>query len=179
MSGFQNVEPFVPDDPCGCIGGTPTITSLVPSAADAESGAFTLTVNGTNFRPDSVVTWNGVARVTTYISSIQLTAAILAGDVLTAGTATVRVFNALPGCGTSGPATFTINCAGGVPMITSLDPASVVAGSPDFTLTVNGTNFRPDSIVRWGGSDRATVYVSSIQLTATILAADVAVSGTA
>lgn len=41
-------------------------------------------------------------------------------------------------------------------------------------LTVNGTNFVSSSTVNWNGSPRATQFVSSTHLTATILASDVA-----
>jgi hypothetical protein len=46
-------------------------------------------------------------------------------------------------------------------------------------LTVNGNNFVSTSVVRWNGTDRATTSVSATQLTATILASDLAVAGTA
>jgi hypothetical protein len=47
----------------------------------------------------------------------------------------------------------------------------------DFTLTVNGISFTANSVVRWNGSDRPTVFVSSTRLTATIFAADVSAIG--
>lgn len=68
----------------------------------------------------------------------------------------------------------------GVPVLTSLAPSSRVAGTGAFTLTVNGANFvNGTSVVRWNGSNRATTFVSSTQLTASISAADIASSGTA
>jgi hypothetical protein len=90
----------------------PTITTLVPSSIAAGSPAFSLTLNGTNFATNSSVMWNGSARVTTFVSTTQLTAAITAADVLTAGTASVTVVNPAPGGGTSAPATFTIGPTG-------------------------------------------------------------------
>jgi outer membrane protein assembly factor BamB len=65
------------------------------------------------------------------------------------------------------------------PQITNLSPASVTAGSPAFTLTVDGANFQSNSQVLWNGSPRTTTYVSGGQLTAQITVADVAASGTA
>src|SRR4029077_15216444 len=58
----------------------PTITTLSPNNKSAGSGAFTLTVNGTNFISSSVVQWNGSPRTTTFVSATQLTAAITAAD---------------------------------------------------------------------------------------------------
>ena len=67
-----------------------------------------------------------------------------------------------------------------VPTITSLSPASATAGGSAFTLTVNGIGFVDGaSTVFWNELDRATTFVSSTQLTASISAADVATAGTA
>ena len=52
-------------------------------------------------------------------------------------------------------------------------------GGPDFALTVNGTNFVSNSVVRWNGADRTTTYVNPGRLKAAILAADIAAVGTA
>jgi hypothetical protein len=62
--------------------------------------------------------------------------------------------------------------------VTSLSPASVAAGSPALTLTVNGSGFGSDSTVLWNGVSRATSFVSTNQLTAVITAADLATPGT-
>lgn len=66
-----------------------------------------------------------------------------------------------------------------VPAITSLSPSSAIIGSPAFTLTVNGVNFETGAAVRWNGAARTTTRVSSTQLTASILAADIASTATA
>jgi len=87
----------------------PAISSLSPSWKAPVTGAFTLTVNGSNFVSNSVVRWNGVARTTTFVNSTQVTAAILAGDIATAGTAAVTVLNPTPGGGTTSALTFTIS----------------------------------------------------------------------
>jgi hypothetical protein len=65
------------------------------------------------------------------------------------------------------------------PMLSSLSPASVRAGSHQFTLIVSGSNFAKGAVVRWKGLTRATAFVSSKQLKAIILANDVAVAGIA
>jgi hypothetical protein len=156
---------------------TPTITVISPATAVAGSGGFTLTITGTNFVNGSVVRWNGSDRTTGFVSSTVLTATIPASDVATAGTASVTVFNPTPGGGTSNTATFTITNP--LPTITAISPATTVAGSGGFTLTITGTNFVTNSVVRWNGSDRTTGFVSSTVLTATIPASDVATAGTA
>ena len=58
------------------------------------------------------------------------------------------------------------------PVVTSVSPSTVVTYDPDFILTVNGSGFVPESLVRWDGSDRNTTFVSETQLTALIPATD-------
>ena len=65
-----------------------------------------------------------------------------------------------------------------VPTITSINPSSCLAGSPQFTLTVNGTNFVSSSVVNWNGSGLTTTFVSATQLTAIVPAANVTTAGT-
>ena len=63
--------------------------------------------------------------------------------------------------------------ASNVPTVTLISPSSMTAGSPGFTLTVDGTDFISGSKVRWNGSDRKTTYVSATKLTAQIPASDI------
>src|SRR3989442_2804913 len=158
----------------------PTVTSLSPTSTNAGGVAFTLTVNGTNFVSGSVVQWNSSARTTTFVSATQLRATIMAADIATAGTASVRVFTPAPGGGNSNALTFTINLAPNpVPTIGSLTPGNATAGAGAFTLTVNGTNFVSGSVVPWNSSARTTTFVSSTQLQAAITVGDIATVGTA
>jgi outer membrane protein assembly factor BamB len=61
--------------------------------------------------------------------------------------------------------------------VSSLSPASAVAGGPAFVLTVTGVNFTPQSTVLWNGSPRTTTYVSGTQLTAQIGTGDITSAG--
>jgi hypothetical protein len=60
-----------------------------------------------------------------------------------------------------------------------LVPDATAPGGAGFTLTVNGGWFVPASVVNWNGSPRATTFVSGTQLTAAILASDIATASTA
>ncbi len=153
----------------------PTVSSIAPSSATAGSADFTLTVNGSGFISSSQVQWNGSNRTTTFVSSTELTAAIPASDLAVAGTANVTVVTPPPGGGTSPIVVFNITG----PRITSLNPTSAVAGGAAFTLSVTGTGFVSNSVVRWNGGDRTTTFVSDTQLTAAIPASDIATPGTA
>ena len=156
---------------------TPVISSLSPSSSQAGGSAFTLTVNGNNFISTSEVRWNNSPRTATYVSSTQLTAAIPAVDIATAGTSAVTVVNPAPGGGTSTAVNFVISNP--VPVISSLNPSSSQAGSAAFSLTVNGNNFISNSEVRWNNSPRPTTFISSSQLTAAITTSDISTAGTA
>ncbi|NOT54591.1 MAG: hypothetical protein HOP18_08305 [Deltaproteobacteria bacterium] len=158
----------------------PTMTTISPTWATAGTAGVTLTIDGTNFISGalgSVARWNGVNLATQYVSPTQLTATLSAVDLGSSGTAAVTVFNPAPGGGTSGAQQFTVIAP--VPTTTTLSPTTVTAGSAAFTLTVTGTNFIRNSVVRWNGADRATTYRSATQVTASITAADILSAGTA
>src|SRR5277367_1823027 len=83
--------------------GGPLITSLSPASAAPGSGAFTLTVNGSNFvapaaqTAGSTIAWNSGPLTTTFVNSTSLTASVPASDIATSGFASVSVFNSTPG----------------------------------------------------------------------------------
>jgi hypothetical protein len=154
----------------------PLLTSLSPTSISASNGAFTLTINGSNFVSGATVQWNGSARTTTYVNSTQLTAAIPTNDVATAGSAAITVNNPAPGGGTSSSQTFTITNP--PPTLTSLSPASTVVNGSPFSLTVTGTNFLASSVVNWNGSPKATTFIDPTTLTAAILVSDMTSANT-
>ncbi len=153
----------------------PVLASLAPTSATEGGAAFTLTVNGTGFVAASVVSFKGAAKATTFKSATQLTAAIAAADIATAGTANVAVTNPTPGGGTSASLQFTINNP--IVGITSIAPTSAISGGASFTLTVNGSGFVSGSVVNFNGSAKTTTFKSASQLTASIAAGDIAAGG--
>jgi hypothetical protein len=72
---------------------TPVISSISPETSNAGDSGFTLAVTGTSFYSPAVVLWNGSERVTTYVSSTELTAVITDTDLVLAGVATVTIYN--------------------------------------------------------------------------------------
>ena len=67
-----------------------------------------------------------------------------------------------------------------VPFINQpLVPEQKAPGSKGFTLTVNGTGFASDSVVYWNGTALTTTFVKESQLTAAVLASNVATAQTA
>ncbi len=149
-----------------------TVTSLTPPSAVAGGPGFTLTASGTGFAAGASIQWNGVALTTAFVNSGQLTATIAPGLVASAGTAIVRVTS---GGTTSSSLPFPINALA----LTTLSPAAGTAGSPAFTLAVNGAGFLPGMTVQWNGSPLSTTFVSARQLLAAVTADLIASSGAA
>jgi Tol biopolymer transport system component len=63
------------------------------------------------------------------------------------------------------------------PSITTTAPNAATATGLAFTLTVKGANFVQGSQVEWNGSSRTTTFVSSSELQAAIMSADLATPG--
>jgi hypothetical protein len=54
---------------------------------------------------------------------------------------------------------------GPAPVLSALNPASVVLGSPDLTLSCVGTDFTPDAVIVFNGFDEPTTVVSPTEVT--------------
>ena len=61
--------------------------------------------------------------------------------------------------------------------LTSLSPAAAVAGSPAFTLTLNGTGFTSGSVVSVNGAFPTVTFISGTQLSVAVTAAQIAKAG--
>jgi len=164
--------------PCSGQNPPPSITAISPAIQTAGSPAFALTVTGSGFGPGSVVQWNGASRVTTGTGT-QLSAAITAADIATAGTASVTVFMPAPGGGVSNPFVFVTGATNPTPTVTSISPGTVNAGSGPATITVNGTNFLAGAAVQWNGAPHAYALVNPTRLQIAATAADLASAGSA
>ena len=152
----------------------PAITSLSPAFTVAGGAVFTLTITGTNFTSTSAALWNTTKLATTYVNSTQLTVAVPASLIASAGTPSITVSTT---GGVSPAATFTINPP--APTITSLNPSIVLAGGAAYTLTITGTNFTTTSTVLWGSTPLTATYISAAQLTVSVPASLIANSGRA
>jgi subtilisin family serine protease len=159
----------------------PAITSVSPNQVPISSDS-TVTVTGTNFVPGSQVYFglslagSSGQLLTNYVSSTQLTATLLTTNTFEQGQFMLTVVNPAPGGGTSNA---VLTGVGVTPVIiTSLSPASVKAGSPAFTLTINGSGFRSNSSVTWGNTLLSPISVSATALQLSVTAAMVATAGT-
>jgi hypothetical protein len=141
----------------------PVVTSTNPSALRVNSGAITLTIYGSQFNSTAIVHWGATPLVTTYLQGSVLSALVPASLMATTGPVSITVTTA---GGTSAPVTFTVTPP--QPMITSLSPASALAGGAQFTLTINGSGFVLGSFASMGTPRLVTTYVSPTQLTAVV-----------
>lgn len=103
----------------------PVITNISPVSVLAGTGTFNLSVAGLNFVPGSVVRFNGIARITTYVSPNQVTAIIPGSDIAMTGTHAVHVINPAGNGGLSNAVLFDIS------------PTAITPGLPN-------TGFGPD-----------------------------------
>lgn len=158
-----------------------TIASLAPASAAPGGADFTLTVNGTGFATNDVVTWNGSQRTTTIapMTTTVATATITRDDIATAGTASVAVSTPNQVVATPSLSFMITGPSNSTPTVSSLSPSSATHGGGDFEMKVNGSGFGPDASVEWNGSFIATAFISSSQLVAYIQAAQIATMGSA
>ena len=156
---------------------TPSITSISPSTVNAGGTAFKLTVTGTNFLSGAVVKVNGVSHTSTVVSSTTVTTNVFASEITAPGQLSITVTNTGTGTTTSNAVTlFVVSSTG--PRVDSISPSTVAAGSPDFTLVLNGANFLSTDVMLVNGAQRPLGFVSATQVTGPIFAADVATPAT-
>jgi hypothetical protein len=162
------VNPNAPPNPA------PTVTSVLPSSLPAGSPDTWVTLTGTGFIPDS----QGIGCVTKYVSSTQILVLLPAADLaypIWQGVQ-INVTNPPPGGGTS--QAVYVQVVGQNPVITSISPSSVPAGSFGFNLTINGSGFIPYSTnVLFNGNGGQTTFVSPTQVIFAVIGAQVQTAG--
>ncbi len=144
----------------------PTITALDPAETTAGAGPLTVNIYGTGFFDDTAVYVNGISRPFTLLSQTLIQIIMTASDIETGGYLDITVSNLLPGGGLSTPSVFTV--LNPVPVLSSISPSSITAGSPEFTLTLTGNNFVNTSVVSFNGQQLQTTYINSTGLEAVV-----------
>jgi hypothetical protein len=115
-----------------------------------------LTITGVGFVTQTYISWNGQKLTTADILDsagdvVQVSATIPATLVATAGKASILTHNPFSGAGNNGlsnPLNFIISPTvqpNPIPLLQSLNPTSITAGSAAFTLTLTGANFVTNS----------------------------------
>ena len=139
--------------PSGISGSsTVTLTQPVPALWSTYPSSFTtgsnisMSLNGGNFLPTSIVQVNGVTWMSTYMSATAMTAT---GSLTTTGKFAVTVTNPGNGAQTSPPVNITVGAAPPPPVTVTVTPpsASVALGaSTTFSASVTGTT---NTAVTW------------------------------
>jgi sugar lactone lactonase YvrE len=124
---------------------TPAVGGLSPAVASAGGVAFTLTINGSGFEPNSAAYLGTSPLVTTFVSSTEITAAVPASAIGSAAISNVTVETPSPGGGTSNILQLEVDSAGsGVtpPSFTNTSAAVAPGSSATYAvkLPANSTN---------------------------------------
>lgn len=162
----------------------PQISTLTPSTVSAGTGGGDITIIGTNFAPSSVAIVNGSNRQTSFNPNLPtaLTLTLQQSDVVAAGQLKIAVLNP-PATGLNPPGggisnTAILNVVNPNPVVTNVNPGSIVAGSTTNTaITVAGSGFDAASQVLINGSGRPTTLNGS-SLVAQLASGDTANVGT-
>ena len=162
---------FAPTSPLDLfvLANTPTITSISPSSIAAITGSNVpqqVFIGGSGFAPNATVQANGKPVPVTSETPLNVIASLDASYFAAPGTISIVVSN--PGTPVISSNTMTINVTGPTAPSFTVYPNSAPAGSPDTTITLQGTGFYQDSTVYWNNTKLGTTYVGASQVTAVI-----------
>jgi hypothetical protein len=167
----------------------PTLTFITPASTSSGGPDVALTVNGSGFQNGAVVILQNAQTIstnplsTTFVSSTQLKATIPAALFVLPGSYSVSAVNPQPSDGPSNSESFTVSLGTyPVPILSSIFPTTVVAGSFGFGISANGNNFAPGAVLSFNGMPMPTTNsggIPALNLSATIPASAVVNAGTA
>ena len=160
----------------GNVTPTPAISSISPATLSAGASAQTITIMGSGFISSSVIEVGGVAEVTTYVSSTELTATVPAAQLASGAQLPIVVSNGSTTSSSGTPVNLVVNNPS--PTIASVSPSVELVNSSSSVVTVTGTNFVSTTAININGSARPTTYTSATQVSATLTAADLSAAGT-
>ena len=154
------------------VDGDMIIRSVTPSLVRAGGPAFTLTAEGSGFTAGTILRFDTVDLVTTFVSAERLTATVPASLIAKRLSTTVL---AVQGTSRSAPVTVEV---WPVPILRFVEPGFLTAGVGDTALLVDAYGIDQGSVVRWNGQPIPARY-SAVHLDATVPAALLANPGTA
>jgi hypothetical protein len=155
----------------------PVLTEMMPGGCATYAGNFTVLVWGSGFRAPMTLYFGGNPLPTRVLGPNMLEAEVSASHVLLPGAAGITVHD---GDGkVSNPLSFYISERRTPPVLTSVSPSMLAAGSGARTLMVEGAGFHPSSQVLWNGQPRSTAFVATNSLRVSLSAEDLQVAGTA
>ena len=158
----------------------PVVTAISPEQTYAGHPAMTLRVLGSHFVTDTFVSWDGIPRLGRYVSDTVFEVTLSSDDLASPATHPVTLGTPSPGGGSSSTFHFVVTPAPApnpLPSVTSLDPSSAAAGSPDLEVNVYGANFMPATLATWDWLATSNQFISSSHLILHIEAAKLSEAG--
>jgi hypothetical protein len=170
----------------------PSIDQVIPPEAEFGLEELTVLIYGSNFTPDSVVTYNGQPVPTSYLGSDALQATLSAEVLQAPGTGGLAVVNGpvavlgaagaaeASAASTSAVAAFHVAAPAEAPLpsIDHMAPGSVLLGTAETWIGIVGHGFAEgETVARWNGQARDTVVLNSSELLMRATANDLNVPG--
>jgi serine/threonine-protein kinase len=133
----------------------PALSSLSPASIPAGSPGVKVSISGSGFVPDKTqFLWNGSPRRANVVTEKDLTAELTKADLAVVKKASIAIQTP---AGKSITLPFEIE-GGQAPVIISLAPASIPAGSPGFALKIAMRGIVPGKTrLRWNGASGNTI----------------------
>lgn len=154
----------------------PLITDATPAVVPQYSADTTLQVSGLSFMPAIIALSSGMRLPVSYSSPVRISVTLPAALLARTGHYQVMVTNPGPG---GGRYYFSYRVTNPAPVLTSLSPATLGAGSAPPQIAIGGTGFNESSVVTLNGVARPTQFGSSTALYIAPLGADLATAGVA
>ena len=140
----------------------PVITSATPNTIDAGGPAFTLTIGVTAFGLRPAANWSGTPLVTTYVNDSTLSATVPAGLIAICGKYSLTVIDTQSNA-VSNSFAVIVN-----PVLTSISPSILPAGSGATTVTATGLGFSSNVYLTLIAGTRTTLATSHSGSTTTL-----------
>ncbi|MFZ3090030.1 MAG: hypothetical protein WA240_05320, partial [Nitrospirota bacterium] len=157
------------------INPVPQLSVLMPLEVMAGTPELTLTIYGSGFFNETILYINGKQRPYIPINQNKLQVKLTAEDLEYGISIEITASNPSPGGGLSRPAIFTV--LNPIPSLTSINPISIRAGSPEFILTLTGDSYVKTSIVSFNNQQYQARYISKTQIEAIIPATAIKTAG--
>jgi uncharacterized repeat protein (TIGR01451 family) len=146
----------------------PTILSVNPSSVAVNTSSnvpTSISIFGSGFAANATVQANGTFVPVTVQNGTNITVSLASTFFAAAGSIQLVVSN--PGTPVVQSNAATVSVV--TPTLSfSISPNYATAGSPDTKITVSGSGFFADSVVKWNNTALTTTYVNARQLTAII-----------
>jgi hypothetical protein len=118
----------------------PTLTGVLPAYIEAGSGAFTITIKGTEFTTDSKVYWESSALETQFVTDTKLSAQVPPSEISTPGVYAVTVRSSASNVSTSNQYQFEVDTAlasSRAPSFSSTTATVAAGATANYPVTVS------------------------------------------